>query len=91
MYASWIAYLLKNKRLYLIIPILAMGSDWLENYIELLMIATYLKSNSISESLVLFGSGINSMKWTFSTLTYLIILFGIIITLIKFIKKLKLN
>jgi len=89
MYASWILYFFKNKRLFLIIPILVMIADWAENYVELLMLETYLNSSSISETLVLLGSGINSFKWVLSSLTYLIILFGIIITLKIFLTKFK--
>ena len=89
MYASWILYFFKNKRLFLIIPILGMIADWAENYVELLMLETYLNSNSISETLVSLGSGINSFKWVLSSLTYLIILFGIIITLKIFLRKFK--
>ena len=81
MYASWIRYFFKNKRLFLIIPILAMICDWVENYLELLMLETYLKSGSISETFVSLGSGINSFKWILSTLTYLIIFIGIMTTL----------
>jgi len=91
MYASWIAFLLKNKRIFLIIPIFAMICDWVENYIEILMLEIYLKSKLIPDTFVSLGSGINSFKWIFSTLTYLLILLGIIIILIKFIKKPKLN
>ena len=89
MYASWILYFFKNKRLFLIIPILGMIADWAENYVELLMLETYLNSRSISETLVSLGSGINSFKWVLSSLTYLIILFGIIITLKIFLTKFK--
>ena len=89
MYASWILYFFKNKRLFLIIPILGLIADWAENYVELLMLETYLNSNSISETLVSLGSGINSFKWVLSSLTYLIILFGIIITLKIFLRKFK--
>ena len=89
MYASWILYFFKNKRLFLIIPILGMIADWAENYVELLMLETYLNSRSISETLVSLGSGINSFKWVLSSLTYLIILFGIIITLKIFLRKFK--
>ena len=91
MYASWIAFLLKNKRIFLIIPIFGMICDWVENYIEIFMLEIYLKSKLIPDTFVLLGSGINSFKWIFSTLTYLLILLGIIIILIKFIKKPKLN
>jgi CBS domain containing-hemolysin-like protein len=66
-----------------------MIADWAENYVELLMLETYLNSNSISETLVSLGSGINSFKWVLSSLTYLIILFGIIITLKIFLRKFK--
>ena len=90
MYASWIAFLLKNKSIFLIIPIFAMICDWVENYIEILMLEIYLKSKLIPDTFVSLGSGINSFKWIFSTLTYLLILLGIIIILIKFIKKPKL-
>ena len=90
MYASWIMYLFNKKHLFLIIPILGMLADWAENYTEILMLKTYLNSNPISEVLVSIGSGINSFKWILSSLTYLIILIGIIIFLKVFLtKKLK--
>ena len=89
MYASWIMYLFNKKRLFLIIPILGMLADWAENYTEILMLKTYLNSNPISETLVSIGSGINSFKWILSSLTYLIILIGIIITLKIFLTKFK--
>ena len=88
MYASWIMYFFKNKRLFLIIPILAMIADWTENYIELLMLETYLNSSPISEIFVSLGSGINSFKWTLSILTYLIILIGVMIALRIFLTNL---
>ena len=88
MYASWIMYFFKNNRLFLIIPILAMIADWAENYVESLMLKTYLNSSSISETLVSLGSGINSFKWSLSILTYLLILIGIMITLKIFLTNL---
>ena len=71
--------------------ILGMFSDWAENYAEILMLKTYLNSSSISETLGSFGSGINSFKWVLSSLTYLIILVGIIITLKIYLTKPKVN
>ena len=65
----------------MIIPIFGMIADWSENYVELLMLETYLNSSPISEILVSLGSGINSFKWTLSILTYLIILIGVMIAL----------
>ena len=91
MYAAWIMYFFKNKRLFLIIPILAMIADWAENYVESLMLETYLNSSSISETLVSLGSGINSFKWSLSILTYLIIIVGIMSTLKILLTKPKLH
>ena len=91
MYASWIMYFFKNNRIFLAIPILGMISDWAENYVELLMIKAYLNSSPISEILVSLGSGINSIKWVLSFLTYLIILVGIIFLLKNFLTKPKLH
>jgi hypothetical protein len=89
MSASWIMYFFKNKHLFLIVPILSMMADWAENYMELLMLESYLNSGPILETLVSLGSGINSFKLSLSTLTYLIILIGIITTLKRVLKKLK--
>ena len=83
MYASWIVWLFSNKKWLASIPILGMISDWSENYIELIMIKTYSNSGAINETIVSLGSGVNSFKWILSSLTYLIILVGLIITLKK--------
>ena len=90
MYVSWIRYFFKNKPLFLIIPIFGMITDWAENYVELLMLETYLNLSPISEILVSLGSGINSFKWSLSILTYLLILFGIMIKVKIFLTKPKL-
>ena len=87
MYASWIVWLFNNKRWLALVPILGMISDWSENYIELIMIKTYSNAGTISEIIVSLGSGINSFKWILSSLTYLIILLGIIIAIKNFFTK----
>ena len=87
MYASWIVWLFNNKRWLALVPILGMISDWSENYIELIMIKTYSNAGAINESIVSLGSGINSFKWILSSLTYLIILIGIIIAIKNFFTK----
>jgi len=87
MYASWIVWLFNNKRWLALVPILGMISDWSENYIELIMIKTYSNVGAISEMIVSLGSGINSFKWILSSLTYLIILIGIIIAIKNFFTK----
>ncbi len=91
MCASWIMYFFNSKRLFLFIPILCMIADWAENYLELIMLETYLNSDPISETIVSLGSGINSFKWIFSSITYLIILIGIIIKIKTFLTKPKLH
>ena len=87
MYASWIVWLFSNKKWLASIPILGMISDWSENYIELIMIKTYSNSGAINETIVYLGSGVNSFKWILSSLTYLIILLGIIIAIKNFFTK----
>ena len=87
MYASWIVWLFNNKSWLALIPILGMISDWSENYIELIMIKTYSNAGVINETIVSLGSGINSLKWILSSLTYLIILIGIIIAIKNFFTK----
>lgn len=92
MFGSWIMYLFKDKRLFLIAPTtLGMVADWSENYIELLMIETYLSSNTISETLVSLGSGLNSFKLTMGGLTYLIIITGIFLALKRLLTRRKAN
>jgi len=87
MYASWIMWIFNTKRWLALIPVLGMVSDWSENYIELIMIKTYSNAGAINESIVSLGSGINSFKWLLSSLTYLIILIGIIIAIKNFFTK----
>ncbi|MDC1065086.1 hypothetical protein OAQ86_01555 [Candidatus Pseudothioglobus singularis] len=89
MYASWIVWLFNNTRWLALVPVLGMISDWSENYIELIMIKTYSNAGAISETIVSLGSGINSFKWILSSLTYLIILIGIIIAIRNFVSRAK--
>jgi hypothetical protein len=51
------------------------------------MIKTYSNTGAISEIIVSLGSGINSFKWILSSLTYLIIVIGIIIAIKNFFTK----
>ena len=89
-YVSWTLLLFSNKRLFLAVPILCMFADWVENYLELLMLETYLNSGLISELIVAFRSGINSLKLTLSYLPILIVLVGILMALKVFFTKPKL-
>ena len=77
MYCSWIMYFYHDRRLFLLVPVLAMVADWAENFVEIMMINAYLDSNTISETLVSVGSGLNMIKWVFFSLIYLILAVGI--------------
>ena len=77
MYCFWIMYFFHERQIITVVPLLAMVADWAENFIEIMMINSYLDSNTISQKLVSVGSGINMFKWVFLSLTYLIILVGI--------------
>ena len=48
MYSFWILYFFQNRRILLVVPLLGMVADWAENITEILMINSYLDSNSIS-------------------------------------------
>jgi hypothetical protein len=77
MYCFWIMYFYHDRRLFLLVPVLAMVADWAENIVEIMMINGYLDSNTISETLVSVGSGLNMIKWVFFSLIYLILAVGI--------------
>ena len=88
MFGSWIVYFFKSKRLLLLAPtVLGMIADWSENFVELLMLKSYSNSAVISETLVSLGSGLNIFKLTMISLTYLIILVGIILLIKTFITR----
>ena len=87
MFGSWIVYFFKNKRLLLAPTVLGMIADWSENFVELLMLETYLNSGAISETFVSLGSGLKLFKLTTIGLTYLIILTGIIVVIKNFFTK----
>ena len=55
------------------------------------MLEMYLKADFISESVIIIGSGINSAKWIFFYLTYLLILMGIVLKIKNYLKKNKKN
>jgi hypothetical protein len=77
MYCFWIMYFYHDRRAFLVVPVLAMVADWAENFVEIMLINNYLDSNTISETLVSVGSGLNMIKWVFFSLIYLILAVGI--------------
>jgi len=87
MNSLWIIYLLRKRFFLIIIPLIQMFCDWTENYMEVSMINNYLNSGFISEHLISYGSMLTILKWTLSILTYIIILFGIIIKIKHLLKR----
>ena len=61
---------------------LVMIADWAENYIELMMLENFINLDILSLALVLFGSGINSLRWFLFSIIYLLI----IVRIVKVIK-----
>lgn len=90
MYISWLSLLYKKlgkngKPLLLInlFPLIPMLADWAENSSELFMISNYTATNEISESAVFLSSLITQIKWSLSSLNYIIILTGITLLIKK--------
>ena len=78
MYSSLIIYFFKNKYYFLVVPILVMIADWIENYIELMMLENFINLDMLSPILVSFGSGINTLRWLLFSVIYLLIIVGIV-------------
>ena len=78
MYSSWIIFFFKNKYYFLVVPILVMIADWVENYIELMMLENFINLDMLSPILVSFGSGINTLRWLLFSVVYLLIIIGIV-------------
>ena len=87
MYSSWIIYFFKNKYYFLVVPFLVMITDWVENYIELMMLENFINSDILSPTLVLFGSGINILRWLLFSAIYLLIIIGIVKAIKLYYKK----
>lgn len=75
MHLLWLAYLFPARWL-LLIPVLHMGLDWAENYIELQLLADFLATQNVSDAQTRWGSSLTLLKWGFSLLTYALILMG---------------
>ena len=91
MYSSWLIFFFKDKYYFLIIPIFVMISDWIENYIELIMLENFINSDILSPMLISFGSGINTLRWLLFSTTYLLIIIGLIKSIKLYYSKPKLN
>jgi hypothetical protein len=87
MYSSWISLLFKNKFKLLVIPASVMITDCVENYIELKMLDNFIDLDIIDPIYVLSGSGFNIIKWLLFSMTYFLILIGIIKVIKSYILK----
>ncbi len=78
MYSSWMMVFIEKRRKLLAFPLLAMIADWSENLVEVMMINKYTQGEAISEMNVMIGSNLNSLKWILQSITFAILLVGII-------------
>ncbi len=78
MYISWLAVLFRNWKWLSLIPIVRIVSDWVENYVEIMMVDHYLNYNILDDHLVSWGAAMTSVKWGLSLVVYGIILYGVV-------------
>jgi hypothetical protein len=90
MYVVWISVLFKpffdrvgNINL---IPLAQVLFDWLENYALKTLAQQYSVDGTITPSTADLASAFCIIKWTFSGLTYIFILVGIILLIVRFFK-----
>lgn len=86
MYIFWLSFIYKNRifkkkvlsliNLYPVIPVVL---DLIENYFENILIRQFISMNNIIELNVKIASIVTQIKWTLSTINYLIIIIGIVI------------
>jgi len=85
MYMAWLSLIYRKLgkgrrelRLINLYPLIPMFADWAENISELFLISEYTSIHKISESSIRVSSLITQIKWSLSTLNYIIILTGIV-------------
>ena len=90
MYVVWVSVLFKpffNKVGSInLIPLAQVLFDWLENYTLGTLAQQYLVDGTITSSTADLASGFCMIKWIFSGLTYILILVGIILLIVRFFK-----
>jgi hypothetical protein len=96
MYIFWLSLIFKNTavinsrfRLINLYPLIPVFLDWTENFFELGLTDNYLAFETVTGSQVQIASIISQMKWGGSTLNYFIILTGLILLIIEWIKQRK--
>ena len=95
MYIIWLSVIYKpyKNRIWVLnlIPLIQVIFDWIENFCLASIAKAYLADGSISASNVTLASNSSSIKWVFSVLVYLLIVYGIGLRLVKTIKNKKRN
>jgi hypothetical protein len=96
MYIFWQSFIFKNTsvihsrfnliNLYPLIPVVL---DWTENFFELELTNNYMVYKTVAASEVQVASTISQIKWGSSTLNYIIILTGLILLIIEWVKQRK--
>ena len=91
MYMVWVSVLLKPLshkvgRLNLV-PFLQVLFDWLENYQLALLANQYLNDGMISQANAKLASVFSMLKWACASLTYILILNGIILMIRRAVKR----
>ncbi len=90
MYVLWISFLYKKIAHQVgalnLFPVFQVVMDWLENIAEVIMANTFLAKGTLPEHYVQVGSLFSMLKWSYSTGTYLIIVIGIVLMLIRYVR-----
>ena len=91
MYVVWISVLLKPLSHKVgglnLVPFLQVLFDWLENYQLALLANQYLNDGMISPANAKLASVFSMFKWASSSLTYILILIGIILMIRRAVKR----
>ena len=91
MYVVWVSVLLKPLSHKVgglnLVPFLQVLFDWLENYQLALLANQYLNDSMISPANAKLASVFSMFKWACSSLTYILILIGIILMIRRAVKR----
>ncbi len=91
MYVVWVSVLLKPLSHKVgglnLVPFLQVLFDWLENYQLALLAHQYLNDGMISPANAKFASVFSMFKWACASLTYILIVIGIILMIRRAVKR----
>ena len=91
MYVVWVSVLLKPLSHKVgglnLVPFLQVLFDWLENYQLALLANQYLNDGMISQANAKLASVFSMLKWACASLTYILILIGIILMIRRAVKR----